>query len=117
MGDFCPIVFVLACSMDHGREDVPMCSRITPKLVGDQLPGCLSLMFQGPTKEAFSGSTISTLGDQNIDHLSILIDGPPKIAALTLDGDEKFIDVPDVAQSSLFSPQSSGIGRSEVPTP
>ena len=28
MGDFCPIVFVLASSMDHGREDVPMCSRI-----------------------------------------------------------------------------------------
>jgi len=79
MGDFCPIVLVLACSMDHEREDVPMCSRITPKLVGDQLPGCLSLMFQGPTKEAFSGSTISTLGDHNIDHLSILIDGLPSI--------------------------------------
>jgi hypothetical protein len=63
MGDFCPIVFVLAGSMDHRREDVPMCSRITPKLVGDQLPGCLSLMFQGPTKEALSGSPIPTLGD------------------------------------------------------
>lgn len=101
MGDFCPIVFVLTCSMDHRREDVPMCSRITPKLVGDQLPGCLSLMFQGPTKEAFSGSTISTLGNQNIDHVSILIDGSPQIEALTLDGDEGFIDVPDVAESSL----------------
>ncbi len=117
MGDFCPIVFVWACSMDHGREDVPMCSRITPKLVCDQLPGCLSLMFQGPTKEAFSGSTISTLGNQNIDHVSILIDGPPKIEALTLDGDEEFIDVPDVAESSLFPTQSSGVGRSEFLTP
>ncbi len=117
MGDFCPIVFVLACSMDQGREDVPMCSRITPKLVGDQLPGGLSLMFQGPTKEAFSGSTISPLGNQNIDHVSMLIDGPPKIEALTLDGDEGFIEVPDVAQSSLFSKQSSGVGRSEFLTP
>ena len=94
-----------------------MCSRITPKLVGDQLPGCLSLMFQGPTKEAFSGSTNSTLGNQNIDHVSILIDGPPKIEALTLDGDEEFIDVPDVAESSLFPTQSSGVGRSEFLTP
>ena len=117
MGDFCPIVFVLACSMDHGREDVPMCSRITPKLVGDQLPGCLSLMFQGLTKEAFSGSTISAFGDQNIDHVSILIDGPPQIEALTLDGDEEFIDVPDVAESSPFPTQSSGVGRSEFLTP
>ena len=102
MGDFSPVVLVLACSMDHGREDIPMCSRITPKLVGDQLPRCLSLMLQGSTKEALSGSTISTLGNQNIDHVSILIDGPPKIEALTLDGDEEFIDVPDVTESSLF---------------
>jgi hypothetical protein len=117
MGDFCTIVFVLAGSMDHRREDVPMYSRITPKLVGDQLPGCLSLMFQGLTKETFSGSTISTLGDHNIDHVSILIDGPPKIEALTFDGDEEFIDVPDVAESSLFPTQSSGIGQSEFLTP
>ena len=108
MGDFSPIVFVLACSMDHGREDVPMCSRITPKLVGDQLPGCLSLMLQGSTKEAFSGSTISTLGNQNIDHFSILTDGPPKIEAPTLDGDEEFIDVPDVAESSPVSDAEFG---------
>ncbi len=117
MRDFSPVVLVLTGAMNNGRKDLPMCSRITPKLVGDQLPGCLSLMFQHLTKEAFSGSTISTLGDQNIDHVSILIDGSPKIAALTLDGDEEFIDVPDVAESSLFSPQSSGIGRSEFPTP
>ena len=117
MRDFSPIVFVLTGAMDNGRKDLPMGSRITPKLVGDQLPGCLSLMLQGPTKEAFSGSTISAFGDQNIDHVSILIDGPPQIEALTLDGDEEFIDVPDVAESSLFPTQSSGVGRSEFLTP
>jgi len=94
-----------------------MCSPITPQLVGDQLSGCLSLLFQGLTKEAFSGSTISAFGDQNIDHVSILIDGPPQIEASTLDGDEEFIDVPDVAESSLFPTQSSGVGRSEFLTP
>jgi len=55
MGDFCPIVFVLTCSMDHGREDVPMCSRIASKLVRNEFPRRLSLMFQGLTKEEFSG--------------------------------------------------------------
>ncbi len=35
----------------------------------------------------------------------------------TLDGDEEFIDVPDVTQSSLFPTQSSGVGRSEFLTP
>jgi len=117
MGDFSPVVLILTGAMDNGRKDLPMCSRITPKLVGDQLPGCLSLMFQGPTKEAFSGSTISTLGNQNIDHVSILIDGPPKIEALTLDGDEEFIDVPDVAEPPLLPPQISRVERSEFLTP
>ncbi len=117
MRDFSPVVLVLTGAMNDGRKDLPMGSRITPKLVGDQLPGCLSLMFQHLTKEAFSGSTISTLGDQNIDHVSILIDGSPKIAALTLDGDEEFIDVPDVAESALFPTQSAGIGRSGFLTP
>ncbi len=117
MGDFSPVVLVLTGTMDNGREDLPMGGRITPKLVGDQLPRCLSLMFQGPTKEASSGSTMSTLGDQNIDHVSILIDGTPKIEALTLDGDEEFIDVPDVAEPSLLPPQSSRVGRSEFLTP
>ncbi len=115
MGDFCPIVLVLACSMDHGREDVPMCSRITPKLVGDQLPGCLSLMFQGPTKEAFSGSSLRLV--TRISIMSILIDGPPKIETLALDGDKEFIDVPDVAEPSLFPTQSSRVGRTEFLTP
>ena len=90
-----------------------MCSRLTPKLVGDQLPGCLSLMFQHLTKEALSGSTISTLGDHNIDHVSILIDGSPQIEVLTLDGDEEFIDVPDVAEPPLLPPhglEDQGMG-------
>ncbi len=34
-----------------------------------------------------------------------------------MDGDEEFIDVPDVAESSLFPTQSSRVGRSEFLTP
>ena len=80
MGDFCPIVLVLACLKDYGRENVPMCSWRTPKLAG-------------------------------------LIDGSPQMEALTLDGDKDFIEVPYVAESSLFPMQSSAVGRSEFLTP
>jgi hypothetical protein len=34
-----------------------------------------------------------------------------------LDGDEEFIDVPDVAESALFPTQSSGVGRADFLTP
>ncbi len=117
MGDFSPIVFVLACSMDHRRKDVPMSCRIASKLVGDQLPRYLTLMFQGPTKEAFSGFPISSASHKNIDHVPILIDGSPQIEVLPLDSDEEFIDVPDVAELSLLPPQISSIGRAKLPAP
>ena len=64
-----------------------------------------------------STPALAMFGNQNIDHVSILIDGSPEIEALTSDGDEEFIDVPDVAESSLFWTQSSGVGRSESLTP
>ena len=117
MQDFSPVVFVLTGAMHNGRKDLPMCCRITPQLVGDQLPGCSSLLFQGLTKEAFSGATISALGDQNIDYVSILIDGSPQIEVLALDGDEEFIDMPEIAEPTLFLPQLACIGRTKLQTP
>ena len=94
-----------------------MCSPIAPQLVGDQLPGWLSLMLQHLTKESRSGSTISTLANQNIDHVSILIDSSPQIEVLTSDFDEELIYMPDVAEWPLLLPQIASIGRTELQTP
>ena len=98
MGDFGPIVFVLARSMDHRREDVSMRSPVTPQLVGDQLPEWSFLMLQHLTKETRCCSTVSTLRNENIDYVSILIDSSPQIEVLSSDFEEEFIDVPDIAE-------------------
>ena len=74
-------------------------------------------MSQHLTKEAFSGFPISSASYKNIDYVSILIDCSPQVVALTLDGDEEFIDVPDVAEPPLPPPQISSIGRTEFSTP
>ena len=74
-------------------------------------------MLQHRTKEARSGSTISTFGNQNIDYVSILIDSSPQIEVLTSDFDEELIYMPDVAESPLLSPQIASIGRPELQTP
>ena len=73
---------------------------ITPQLVGDQLPGWSFLMLQHLTKEARSGSTIATFGNQTIDYVSILIDSSPQIEVLTSDFDEELIYMP---LDNLFS--------------
>jgi hypothetical protein len=74
-------------------------------------------MLQHSAKEAFSGSTISTLGGQNIDHVSILINWPPQVVELTTDVDEKFVNIPNVTQATLFPSKYSSVCRAELEAP
>ena len=103
--------------MNDSRKDLSMRCPITAQLVGDQLPGWSFLMLQHLTKEARSGSTISTFGNQNIDYVSILIDSSPQIEVLISDFDEELIYMPDVAESPLLPPQIASTGRPELQTP
>ena len=47
--------------------------------------------------------------NQDIDHVSILIDCPPEIVPLPLDVHEELIQVPDVSQPPLFAPEFPGV--------
>jgi hypothetical protein len=47
--------------------------------------------------------------NKDIDHVSVLIHGTPEIIPPPLDVHEEFIQVPDVSQPSLPSPELSGV--------
>ena len=89
-----------------------MGSRIAPKLVRNELPWWLPLMFQHLKEEALSSLTISPARHQNIDHISTLIHRSPHVVALAPDRDEEFVNIPDVAQSPLPSSQRSSVAGS-----
>ena len=55
--------------------------------------------------------------DQKIQDLAVLVHRSPKIMTFAADGDEHFVHVPDVAESTLSSPQSTSIGWSKLPAP
>jgi hypothetical protein len=55
--------------------------------------------------------------DENIDHVTILVDSPPQILSLTLDRHEQFLQVPGIAQASLPSPEPPGVFDTQLPTP
>jgi hypothetical protein len=55
--------------------------------------------------------------NENIDHVTILVDGPPQILSLTLDHHEQFVQIPSVAQASLPSPERPGVFDTKLPTP
>jgi hypothetical protein len=54
---------------------------------------------------------------QDIDHISILIHSPPEIVALPLDGHEQLVQVPDVSQLSLPTPEFPSVVWSELLRP
>jgi hypothetical protein len=55
--------------------------------------------------------------DQNVNHVAVLIHGPPQISLLAVDSNEGFIQMPVVAQPSLSSLQSPSIDETELLTP
>jgi hypothetical protein len=55
--------------------------------------------------------------NQDVDHISILIHSPPEVMALFLDGHEELVQVPNVSQSSLPTPKSSGVAWAKLQTP
>ena len=72
------------------------------------------LMLQCLVKKPFSSSTISLIGHQNIDHVTILIHRSPEVVELAADLDEDLVDEPDVTESSLFAPKISSIVNTEL---
>ncbi len=103
--------------MGDGWEDLSVGGRIASKFVGNELPGWPPLVLQNLAKEAFGGSLVSTACDQDIEDIAVLVHRSPKIMTFAADCDEHFVHVPDVAQSTLSSPQSTGVFGSKFPAP
>ncbi len=101
VGDFRPIVFVLLGAVDDRRHDGPVRHAIASQLIGDQPPGRATLTLQQLTEEAFGGAGVSPSLNQDIKHITVLINGTPEILSATLDRDENLIQVPDVTQAAL----------------
>ena len=117
VGDFSSVVFVLAGSMGHGWEDLSVGAGSFTKLVGHESQRWAPLVFQHLAKEAFSGSPVSAACDQDIEDISILVNGSPKIMTFAANRDEHFVHVPDVAEPPLSPPQSTRIRWSKLAAP
>ncbi len=117
VGDVRPIVLVLTGSMLHRRKDLAMSCRIASQLVGDQPPGRATLTFQQLTEEAFGGAGVSPSLNQDIKHITVLINAAPEILSSTLDRDEHLIQVPRVAQTALSPLHAASVFRAELEAP
>ena len=55
--------------------------------------------------------------NENIDDVSVLVSGAPKVVALRVDGDKHLINVPIITQLTLTPFQRSPIARIELQAP
>ena len=74
-----------------------MSGAIAPQLVGDQSPWLPPLTLQELAEEALSCTPITTRLDEDVNGVSVLVDGAPEVLALPPDGHEELVQVPGIA--------------------
>ena len=67
---------------------------VAGKLVGDQHPRRVTLMFEECAKEPGRSLSVPPSLDQNVEHVPALIDCPPQVFLYATDLDEHFVEVP-----------------------
>jgi len=77
----------------------------------------LQASVQQLKEETFGSAGVSPSLNQDIKHITILINGTPEILSSTLDRDEDFVEMPRVAQTALPPLDSPGVFRAELGAP
>jgi hypothetical protein len=103
----------------HARQHVFFGGCIAAELIGDEHARDVLTPFEQRAEESFGGLLVAPPLHQNIQHLPVLIHGPPKIVLCTIDGEDDFIEMPLV--TGLCSPSAQLIGvrlaKSAAPLP
>jgi hypothetical protein len=85
MRDLGSVVFVLHRAVDDRRHHDAVRRPITEKLVRDQALRHAALPFQQFPKETRGRTAIAPRLDEDVDHVTVLVDGPPEILTAALD--------------------------------
>ena len=117
MGDFGAIVRVSGRVVGNQGHDIPMCDAVAAQLVGHEPHGYLSLTVQQSAEESPRCTRVPTGLYEEVDQVTVLVDRPPQILALTVDRHEHFVQEPGVSESTLASLQPPGVIGAELPLP
>jgi hypothetical protein len=83
-------------------QDGPLRSTIALQFVGDDPERRLTLVSNQSAQESLSCTLIAARLQQNVDHVTVLVDGTPKILLLAVDSNEQLVQIPGIAQPTLF---------------
>lgn len=118
MGCFNSVIGVAILARCDGGHDLPSCSTVTRKLIGDHPPRRLSWMFQCLTEETFGSSFVFSHLNHNVDDIVVVIDCAPAIPPFMWDGDDHdFIEKRGIIHATLACAQFAGVVRPEFLAP
>ncbi len=107
-----PVLAVL-----HPRQHFLLRGAVAFQLVGNDDPWHVRQPFQQFTEKLLRCLFISTALYQNIQDVAILIDSPPQVMPLTVNGEKHLIEVPLVTGSGPPMPECIRIGLTELSAP
>ncbi len=95
--------------MTHGRHHGSLGRGVTGQLVDHELSWHATLALQQLAEEPDSRSPIATRLHQDVDHVAVLVDGPPQVLLPAPNPYEQFIEIPRVPLAAPPAPQSSSV--------
>jgi hypothetical protein len=111
------IVGVLSQIVSNARQDCSFRSTIALQFVGDDPQRFLSLTPHQSAEEPLGCVPIATRLQQNIDDITVLIHGTPKVLLLAVDSDKEFVQIPHIAEATLTPFQFPNVVWTELLTP
>jgi hypothetical protein len=102
--------------LDTGQE-VPLRRAVAFQLIGDEHPWYVGQALEQLPEELLGRMLIPPTLHQNIEHLAVLIHGPPEVMSLATDREEHLVEVPLVAGSGVPPSELVGIRLAKFPAP
>ena len=103
--------------MMAGKPEIAEGSAVRAQLVGRD-PGRREALFTEQFAHQPDGRRpVSTTLDQDLEDLTLVVDGTPQIHALARDPDDHFVEMPAIARSRTAPPQTPSDRRSEFEHP
>ena len=114
---FCAVIQIPVLTMFHAGHNLPLGRAIAVELIRDDHPRHVCQPLQQLAEEPLRRLLVPPALHEDIEDITVLVDGPPQIVALAMDGQKDLIQVPLVSRSGTPTAQLIGIGLPELSAP
>ena len=117
MGEFGTVVEALVLAVLDARHHLLAGGFIAFEFVGDDHPWDVAQTLEELAKESLGGALVAPRLNQDVEDITVLIHGPPKVEALAIDAEINLIQMPLVAPAGGAAAQRVGEVLAKFQTP